>query len=93
MKTHKDVKIDDDKWNMDLSLERVLGKKIKDIHGYVTSEFGEDTLVFDITSIVLEDDTKMSVAGEHDIAYLYGEDFGEGVLENIYKTDPERSQD
>jgi len=86
MKNHNDVIVEGS--SFELSLEKILGKKIKDIRGYISSEFGEHTLSFKMTEILFEDDTTQSCAGEHDIAYLYGEDFDDGVLENIYKTNP-----
>ncbi len=46
----------------------MLNSKIKDIEGFVSTEFGEAT--FSIGRIILEDETVIFVNGEHDIAYL-----------------------
>ena len=58
-----------------MDLEKVLGKKVKRIEGYVTSEFGEDVLVFKLCELIFEDGTRASVEGEHDILYIPGEDY------------------
>lgn len=52
------------------SLSDLLGKKVAHVAGYISREFGSDTLVFKITRIIFEDGTHESVDGEHDIAYI-----------------------
>ena len=49
-------------------------KAIKDIGGYVTTEFGDDVPVFKISKIIFEDDTSIWVEGEHDIPYIPSSD-------------------
>lgn len=56
--------------NHEQDLSTLLGKKVAHVAGYVSTEFGSDTLVFKITRIVFEDGTHESVEGEHDIAYI-----------------------
>ena len=50
------------------SLTRVVGKRIVDVVGYVSDEFGDPT--FKITGILLEDGTILAVEGEHDFPYI-----------------------
>ena len=54
----------------DLSLTKVAGKKIVDIHGYVSAEYGADTPVFVCTKVVFSDGSSNFLEGEHDMAYL-----------------------
>ena len=65
-----------------LSYTKLTGKKIKDILGYVT-ECGDP--IFNICRIVFEDDTSVSVGGEHDIAYKEDEGEVEGIIAKIYE--------
>lgn len=52
-----------------ISLVKLLeGKKIKDIHGYLSQEFGDAT--FKISYVLFEDDSQIGVEGEHDFPYL-----------------------
>lgn len=69
------------------SLTLTLGKKIKDIYGYVSAEFGEDTLVFKITRIIFEDGTDEQVEGEHDFPYIPAQN--NDTYELHYKPDEE----
>lgn len=55
-----------------ISLEKVHGKAVKDIHGYITTEFGDPT--FQISRVVFEDGTFVFAEGEHDLPYLTGVD-------------------
>lgn len=68
-----------------MKLSELAGKKVMDIDGYVTSEFGHDILVFKISKVVFEDGSTVWAEGEHDIAYLPGEDFDKQALEKAYK--------
>lgn len=51
-----------------ISFVKLTGKRIKDITGYLSREFGDVT--FKICDIVLEDDTEIDVEGEHDFPYM-----------------------
>lgn len=53
-----------------LSLAKVMGKKIIDLEGYISAQFGLDTPVFNVCHVVFEDGTLLSLEGEHDIAYV-----------------------
>jgi hypothetical protein len=71
-----DVRPDrDDKRSYSISLTKLSGKKIKDVEGYVSKEFGDPA--FQVTTLVFEDGTTTRFGGEHDIAYL--ENWGEEV--------------
>jgi len=50
-----------------LSLSKLTGKKIKDIGGYITNEFGEPT--FKLCFIEFEDGSQLGCEGEHDMPY------------------------
>lgn len=59
----------DGEWdNLFLSLVKLVGQPIKDIHGYIDTE-GDP--VFLMTRLLLEDGTEFSVEGSHDRPYLY----------------------
>ena len=75
----KDYLCDNSDW--ELSLVKLTGKKIKDITGYVTNEFGDPT--FKLCSEVLEDGKTLFAEGEHDLPYLC--DLDEKILEEIWK--------
>ena len=68
-----------------LSLTKLTGKKIKDVVGYVSNEFGDPT--FKLSHIVMEDDKPLFIEGEHDFPYVCGVD--EKILEDIYNEDEE----
>lgn len=89
----KDVLIDGS--NYEISLFKLIGKKIKDITGSITKEFGDPT--FKMYKVVFEDDTFMVCEGEHDLPYLteWGEqpNFDEETLEAIYSEDKEENEE
>lgn len=60
-----------------LSLRKLWGKGIKDVTGYICSEFSDP--VFKICDIVFEDGTQTSVGGEHDLPFV--EDYDEVIAE------------
>lgn len=62
----EDIRVGGSTWHV--SLLKLVGKKVKDLRGMLSAEFGD--VVFDLTTIVFEDDTEMGVDGEHDIAYV-----------------------
>jgi hypothetical protein len=51
-----------------ISLTKLTGQRIVDIHGYLTSEYGE--AAFKLCDVVLENGSVVSVEGEHDLPYL-----------------------
>mgnify|MGYP003401561712 FL=1 len=52
----------------EISLNEVTGKKVVDVYGYVSNEFGDAT--FKITRLQLDDGTCLDVEGEHDFPYI-----------------------
>ena len=53
----------------EISLTKLVGKHIKDIGGYI-SQCVDGDLVFKLTELTFEDDTKLWFEGEHDFPYL-----------------------
>lgn len=53
-----------------VSLSKLAGKKIKDVVGHPSTEFGDDAAVFQISKIVFDDDSVLFVEGEHDCPYI-----------------------
>lgn len=91
MKKLEDVKVSD----FEISLVKLTGKKVKDIHGYLSTEY--DTPTFKMTKVILEDDSFYYTEGEHDFPYLTdgpsngGAKFDEDELQAIY--DEENPED
>lgn len=73
-----------------LSYVKLSGKKIKDIEGYISTEFDEPT--FKICEIEFEDGSKQGVEGEHDFPYIvdYDEKTSK-LMEEIDKEEEENS--
>lgn len=72
-----------------ISLSKLTGQRIVDISGYVSGEFGDDTPVFKISQIHLENGTEIWVEGEHDIAYIpagngYQNNLDDDTLADLY---------
>lgn len=51
-----------------LSLSKITGRKIADVHGYITTEFGDP--VFKLCALVFDDGTELDCEGEHDLPYF-----------------------
>lgn len=66
-------------------LTKILGVKVKEVHGYITNEF--DAPTFQLTQIELEDGTKISCEGEHDMPYLAYNDKLDEMCERLYESD------
>jgi hypothetical protein len=81
--TLADVRVDPAEKYGAFDLEKVFGKKVKRVEGSVSGEFGRDTLVFQLHSIVFEDDEKIFVEGEHDCPYIPGDNHEE-TLKALY---------
>lgn len=64
----KDIKADNVRGDYLLSLAKLTGKSIKDVHGYLSREFGFAS--FKVCDIVFEDGTELGVGGEHDFPYI-----------------------
>lgn len=88
------VSPDDNPHAFYLSLTAVAGKKIKDIQGYITHEFGDPT--FQLCNIIFEDGSEMGCEGEHDLPYLTAYDLTHPqpeFLKNIEAIDNEESEE
>lgn len=72
-----------------LSLSKLTGRKIKDVSGYITREFGDPT--FKVNKIIFDDGYEQYVEGEHDLPYLV--DFDEKSQELIEKIDKEEREE
>lgn len=87
----KDIKTSD----YEIGLTKLIGKKVKEIHGYLTTEF--DDPVFKMTEIEFEDKTKVYCGGEHDMPYI--EDLEKqpngdyDTLLDIIKQDPDYEEE
>lgn len=66
MKRLKDILVEGSDY--EISLSKLIEKPIKDIRGYLSSEFGD--AVFKLTEVEFEDGTFLGVEGEHDLPYL-----------------------
>lgn len=76
--------------NGNISLLKVLGeRKVKDIEGYISTEFGDHT--FKLTALVLDNDKKMWFEGEHDFPYITDTD--DELLEKIYLAENSEDED
>ena len=92
MKDHKDVLVEGSDYQ--LSLVKLTGKKIKDIVGYISTEFGDP--IFKLCFVVFEGGSEMGCEGEHDMPYLvnYADAvISEEQLQHVMDTDPEREPD
>ncbi len=69
-----------------LSYSKISGKKVKDIIGYVSTEYAEPT--FKICQIIFDDGTEQYVEGEHDFPYLV--DDNERTLDLLDKINKEQ---
>lgn len=56
------------KSNYEISLSKLVGKKIEDVRGFIDMQF--DTPVFNVSDIVFTDKTTVTLEGEHDCAYI-----------------------
>lgn len=78
----KDVQVKDEKFSFShISLNKLSGKKIKDIYGNIALPFGDP--LFTISFIVLEDGTKLWVGGEHDVAFIDDDIIDQDEMENL----------
>jgi hypothetical protein len=71
-----------------------MGKKVVDLHGFISYHFGGDTPVFYVTKVVFEDGTEHWLQGEHDIAYIPAQDDGTPLSEdNLMAIEPLEDED
>lgn len=57
-----------------LSISSMMGKKVVDLVGYISQEYGFDAPVFNVSAVVFEDGTRQHLQGEHDIVYFPADD-------------------
>ncbi len=72
-----------------LSYSKMVGKKIKDIEGYISTEYDEPT--FKLCKIVFEDGSHQGVEGEHDFPYLV--DYDDRIVGLMEKIDKEEEDE
>lgn len=68
-------------------LSKILEKQIKEIHGYVSTEFGEPT--FHMSSIEFEDGTLITCEGDREYAYLAYNEKLDKKCQEIHKEESE----
>ncbi len=69
-------------------ISELFGKKVKDLDGWIDSEFGDgEDRVFRISKIVFEDDSEDWVEGEHDIAYILLDSLDQEVVDKFADED------
>ncbi len=61
-----DLRPDGEKFH--ISLAKLTGLGIKDLHGYITTEFGGFT--FELSEIEFSDGSTCAIEGEHDCPYI-----------------------
>lgn len=79
----EDCKFDDDRFY--LSLSKVYGKKVKDLVGFISTPFDEDTYIFKISKVVFEDGTDEWLDGEHECAFIPMSDTNEKTFKSLFK--------
>jgi|688.fasta_scaffold1988309_1 hypothetical protein len=52
----------------EVMLSQLAGKRVKDLRGYISCEFGEPT--FKVWTVVYDDGTEDWLGGEHDFPYV-----------------------
>lgn len=93
--TFQELRIPDS--SFEISLVKLITKPIKDIRGYLTTEFGDP--VFKMTKVEFEDGTFLGCEGEHDLPYLvrWGQtdqpNYDDKSLLRITKQDPDYTDD
>lgn len=82
---HDNVKVSDE--DSDISLSKLIGKQIKDVHGSLRTDFGQVTMK--LTKLIFDDNSFMFFEGEHDFPYLTNGDidqpnFNDENLDRLY---------
>jgi len=75
--------------NLYLSYQKLSGKKIKDIVGYVSTELGD--VAFKLSKVIFEDGTEQYVEGEHDFPYMT--DDSDETTKRMEEIDAEKSRE
>lgn len=66
-----------------VSLVKLSGKKVVDITGYISNEFGHPSFL--ISQIVFEDGSHEFVGGEHDFPYIEGDVVSYEEMRDLYE--------
>jgi hypothetical protein len=84
----EDLKADNDQFG-ELSLEKIVGSRIKQVRGYVSRELGDPT--FKLHSIDFANGLTLEIEGEHDFPYVCGEagGFNDENLAEIWRQESE----
>lgn len=91
---HKDLEVS----AYEISLTKLIGKKIKEVRGYLSNPYIDEPL-FQMTKIEFEDGTFLGAGGEHDFPYLVthgGEqpNYDDETLARLYReANPEEQQE
>ena len=64
-----------------LSFKKISGKKIKDVVGHISTEFGDP--LFKIYAIIFEDGTKFFVECGHDCPYITVDEETDKIINTI----------
>lgn len=94
---YQDVVVESSLGTSYIGISKLTGKKIKEIIGYLSTEFGDVT--FQVSRLIFEDDTEMGFEGEHDFPYLVDyrsmpqPNFDDETLERLVKEDPDYTPD
>lgn len=76
----KDILFDERQYAL-VSLSKLWGKEIKDVTGYLSTQFGRDNIVFSVSCVEFADGTSLAIEGEHDIAYVTSTELDEHLGE------------
>ncbi len=85
MVNYKDIQVEN---SIYISLSAWMGP-IKDIHGYISQEFGDP--VFELCKVVFEDGTQIEIECDYDFPYLCGETslYNDEVMSNLLEQENE----
>ena len=81
----------------EIGLTKLIGKPVKEIHGYLSREYDEPT--FKLTKVEFEDGTILGAEGEHDFPYLvtYGNktpaNYSDDYLQEVYDSDTDNEDE
>lgn len=65
-----DVQVAPDEYGSRIDLGKFVGKKVLRVEGRASSNFGKNTMVFQLSRIVFDDGTFVFIEGEHDCPYI-----------------------
>jgi hypothetical protein len=65
------------------SLSKITNRKIVDVIGFPSLEFGEPA-TFECCYVIFDNGEKLTMDGEHEIAYVYGDVLDSDLLQEIH---------